>query len=117
MAMAVERGRTGGGTIPGADQVVWYFFRVTGILLLGLALGHIFITHYLNAPSETDFDFVAARYANPLWRTFDWLLLLMAVWHGLLGARISVTDYVKSPGWRLFGNSLIWVIGIIFTII
>lgn len=116
MAVARERSRAGyGAAIPGSDQVTWYFFRLSGILLLGLALGHIFITHYANVPSETNFDFVAHRYANPLWRTFDWLLLLMAVWHGLLGARISVTDYVRSSGWRVFGYSLIWAIGLIFT--
>src|SRR3712207_7659783 len=37
----------------------------------------LFITHYLNVPSETDFDFVAGRMANPLWRTFDWMLLIL----------------------------------------
>jgi succinate dehydrogenase / fumarate reductase, membrane anchor subunit len=116
MAVARERSRAGAGS-SSYDQISWYFFRISGLLLIGLVLGHLFITHYLHVPSETNFDFVAHRYANPLWRTFDWLLLLMAVWHGLLGARISVTDYVKSTGWRLFGNSLIWVIGIIFTML
>lgn len=101
--------------IPGTDQLSWYFFRVSGVLLLFLALGHMFITHYINIPSETDFDFVAARWANPLWRTFDGMLLLMALWHGLLGARLSVNDYVRSAGWRVFGNSLIWVLALVFT--
>ena len=118
MAVARERSRAGSGAgSPGADQISWYFFRVSGILLIGLALGHLFITHYEHIPSETTFDFVARRYTNPLWRTFDWLLLLMAVWHGLLGVRLSVTDYVKSAGWRVFGYSLIWVIGVIFTLL
>ena len=118
MAVAKERSRSRSGAgVSGSDQISWYFFRLSGILLIGLALGHLFITHYLHVPSETNFDFVAHRYANPLWRTFDWLLLLMAVWHGLLGARLSVTDYVKSPGWRVFGYSLIWVIGIIFSLL
>jgi succinate dehydrogenase cytochrome b556 subunit len=118
--MASVAGRARGSMEPAAmssDQFVWYFFRVTGILLFGLALSHLFITHYLNAPSETTFDFVARRYANPLWRTADWALLLTALWHGLLGARISVNDYVKPGGWRTLINSTIWVFGLLFSLL
>ena len=64
-----------GITIPGADRLVWYFMRLSGALLIILAGGHIVITHYLNVPSETTFAFVTDRWANPYWRTFDWLLL------------------------------------------
>lgn len=118
MALMAERvrGRTRTAAMSG-DQLVWYFFRVTGVLLVGLVFSHLFITHYLHAPSETTFDFVADRYANPLWRTADWALLLTALWHGLLGARISINDYVKPHGWRTFLNSLLWVIGFFFTVL
>jgi succinate dehydrogenase / fumarate reductase, membrane anchor subunit len=118
MALMAERVR--GNLRPaamGGDQLVWYFFRVTGVLLIGLVFSHLFITHYLHAPSETTFDFVADRYANPLWRTADWALLLTALWHGLLGARISINDYVKPHGWRTFSNSLLWVVGFFFTVL
>ena len=118
-AMAiVSPGSTGGGygvTIPGADRLVWYFLRVSGALLVLLACGHLFITHYLNVPSDTTFSFVAARWANPLWRTFDWLLLIAALWHGVLGLRYSVTDYLRRPGWRVVGHAAIWVVGFVFT--
>ncbi len=116
MAAPAARGpRSYGPSITGPEQLVWYFFRVSGVLLVGLTFSHIFITHYLHAPSETTFDFVANRYANPLWRTADWLLLLTALWHGLLGARISVNDYIRSSGWRLLLNASIWVVGLAFT--
>ena len=114
----VPAGQFGGGygaAIPGADRLAWYFLRVSGVLLVLLAGGHLFITHYLNVPSETTFEFVANRWANPLWRTFDWLLLLTALWHGIIGLRYSVTDYVRPPGWRVLGHSLIWVLGFVFT--
>src|SRR4051812_13173436 len=117
-AIPSDRSRNGfGANIPGLDQFVWYFFRVSGLALVVLALGHILITHYINVPSDTTFDFVSKRWANPLWRSFDWLLLLMALWHGLLGLRLSITDYVRSAGWRVLGNSIVWVIGIVFTVI
>lgn len=106
-----------GVTIPGADRLVWLFLRVSGVLLVGLAGGHLFITHYLNVPSETTFDFVAARWSNPLWRTFDWLLLMSALWHGILGLRYSITDYLRQPGWRVVAHALMWSVGFIFTAI
>jgi succinate dehydrogenase / fumarate reductase, cytochrome b subunit len=104
-----------GAAIPGADRIVWYFLRVSGALLVLLAGAHLFITHYLNVPTDTTFDFVAERWANPLWRTFDWLLLLAALWHGVLGLRYSVQDYLRRPGWRVLGHSAVWVLGVGFT--
>lgn len=118
MAVSTERVANAGGygvAIPGADRLVWYFLRVSGVLLVVLAGAHMFITHYLNLPSETTFDFVAARWANPLWRTFDWLLLMSALWHGIYGLRYSVTDYLRRPGWRVVGHSTIYVLGFVFT--
>ena len=104
-----------GVTIPGADRLVWFFLRVSGVLLVVLAGAHLVITHYVNVPTETTFDFVAGRWANPLWRTFDWLLLMAALWHGILGLRYSVTDYLRRPGWRVLAHGSIWVLGFVFT--
>ena len=113
-----ERSQSGlGANIPGADRLVWYFFRVSGIALLVLALGHIFITHYANVPSDTTFDWVSRRWANPLWRTFDWLLLLLALWHGLLGLRLSITDYLRRDGWRVIAMSALWIVGLVFSVV
>ncbi len=100
--------------IPGFDRFVWYFLRVSGLALVILACGHLIITHFINVPSDTVFDFVANRWANPFWRTFDFLLLFFALWHGILGMRLIVTDLVRAPGWRVALNSLFWVIGILF---
>lgn len=118
MAVSTERVASAGGfgvAIPGLDRLVWYFLRVSGLLLVLLAGGHIFITHYLNLPTDTTFDFVAGRWANPLWRTFDWLLLMTALWHGVYGLRYSVTDYLRRPGWRVTGHAAIYVTGFLFT--
>lgn len=112
-----RRARSGGGgvLIAGADQLAWYFLRVSGVALVGLALGHLFITHYLNAPSETTFAFVAGRWANPLWRAFDQVLLLAALWHGVVGLRYSVTDYLRRPVRRVAAFSALLLTGIFFT--
>ncbi len=120
MAVApTERARSvfGAGMTPGMEKTAWYFLRVSGVALVFLAGGHLFITHYLNVPSETTFDFVSARWANPLWRTFDTLLLISALWHGLVGFRFSIQDYVRNPGARQAAFGAIWILGAIFTVL
>jgi succinate dehydrogenase cytochrome b556 subunit len=103
-----------GITVPGADRLVWYIMRLSGALLIILAGGHILITHYLNVPSETTFSFVTARWSNPYWRTFDWLLLMAALWHGVLGLRYSIQDYLRAPLARTLAQGLMWVLGVVF---
>lgn len=115
-SIGLDRVRGGAGAlIPNADRLSWYFLRVSGILLIGFALGHLFITHYLNVPSETTFEWVARRWENPLWRAFDWVLLLASLWHGLVGMRYAITDWVPRPDWRVLAFSLVFVIGILWT--
>jgi len=88
--------------------------RLSGALLIILAGGHIVITHYLNVPSETTFAFVTDRWSNPYWRTFDWLLLMAALWHGVLGLRYSIQDYLRSPMARTVAQGLMWILGSVF---
>lgn len=116
MASVAEGRQVGGAgiTIPGAERLVWYFMRISGALLVLLAGGHLFITHYLNVPSDTTFSFVSGRWANPFWLTFDWLLLMLALWHGVLGLRYSIQDYLRSPAARTLALGVMWAIGLIF---
>ncbi|HVM11799.1 MAG TPA: succinate dehydrogenase hydrophobic membrane anchor subunit [Actinomycetota bacterium] len=90
----------------------WLFMRISGILLLFLAVGHVLIMHVMEEGVErVNFDFVAGRWANPLWKTWDWAMLSLALLHGLNGMRVIIQDYVRRPGWRLFWNSTFWVLG------
>jgi succinate dehydrogenase cytochrome b556 subunit len=84
------------------QATAWYFLRVSGAALVVLALGHLLVTHYLTAPSRTDSQFVAGRWANVLWLAFDWLLLTLALSHGLTGLQGVLKDYVLAgPARRL----------------
>jgi succinate dehydrogenase / fumarate reductase, membrane anchor subunit len=75
---------------------MWYFMRISGVLLVLLALGHMLIMHVLVelAGEEINFEFVARRYSVPFWRIYALLLLLLAMVHGVNGARIIIGDYV-----------------------
>ncbi|HEX8982992.1 MAG TPA: succinate dehydrogenase [Ktedonobacterales bacterium] len=92
----------------------WYFFRVSGVGLVVLALVHVFLMHVSNDVSATVYDFVAARYRNPFWRVYDLLLLTLALLHGLNGLRIVCDDYISSRGWKLAVTSALFVIAITF---
>ncbi|SRR5579875_1069701 len=98
----------------GWETFSWYFFRVSGVGLVFLALIHVFIMHVSTDVSQTVYDFVAARYANPFWRVYDLLLLTLALFHGLNGVRIVCDDYIRSRGWRLTVQSVLFFIAITF---
>ncbi len=83
---------------PSAEAWSWAFMRLSGLALVFLALIHFAITHIVNDVADTGYDFVAERWHNPLWRLFDWLLLVLALGHGVNGLRWIVDDYVRRPG-------------------
>ena len=98
----------------GWETFSWYFFRISGVALLVIALAHVFIMHVSNDVSATVYDFVAARYANPFWRVYDLVLLTLALLHGLNGLRIACEDYIQSRGWRLATVSALFFIALTF---
>ena len=61
----------------------WFFMRISGLILVILALFHFALTHIINDVVETDYEFVANRWDNPMWRLYDWSLLALAMLHGL----------------------------------
>src|SRR6266566_5132962 len=84
----------------------WVYMRVSGILLLFLAVGHVLIMHVAGGGVDrVNFGFVALRWQSPLWRTWDWLLLSLALVHGINGLRVITLDYVRPPGIRTAINA------------
>jgi succinate dehydrogenase / fumarate reductase membrane anchor subunit len=98
----------------GFETFSWYFFRVSGIALIFLALIHLFLNHVATDVSCTSYQLVQIRYANPFWRLYDWLLLTLALLHGMNGLRIVIDDYVHSRGWRLSLQSTTAIVTLVF---
>lgn len=84
--------------------------RLSGLALVFLALIHFSITHIVNDVVDTDYDFVAERWHNPAWRLFDWLLLVLALAHGVNGLRWIVDDYVRGPRARTAVKGLVYAL-------
>ncbi len=100
----------------GLELYAWLFMRVSGILLLLLALGHLTIMHLIHNVDEINFTFVAGRWANPLWRLYDWMLLTLALVHGFNGLRVMVDDYVGQAGWRMICLVVVYALTFFFLI-
>jgi succinate dehydrogenase / fumarate reductase, membrane anchor subunit len=90
------------------ELIIWYLMRVTGVALFVLALAHFSILHFIWDPAEQTAEFIAQERWNQLfWRGFDWLLLMTVLFHGFLGVRTVVLDYVHRPGLR---TGMLWVL-------
>jgi len=90
--------------------------RISGILLLGLSLGHLFIMHVFNSIHEINYDFVAARYLGLFWRGYDLLMLWLAMLHGLNGLRTIIDDYARPP-WRRIAVRVVYGVGASFLLL
>lgn len=88
------------------ELVVWYMMRVTGVALFVLALAHFSILHFIWDPAEQTAEFVIEQRWNQIfWRGFDWLLLMAVLFHGFLGVRTVILDYIHRPRLR---TGLLW---------
>lgn len=87
---------------PSRAEVWWWFFmRISGVILLFLVLIHIYVIHLVGeGVARVDFAFVAERWDNVGWKTFDWTMLFLALLHGANGLRIIIEDYVRRDGLR-----------------
>ncbi|WP_029149361.1 succinate dehydrogenase hydrophobic membrane anchor subunit [Microbacterium indicum] len=89
----------------------WLYMRVSGVLLVVLIFGHLFVNLMLGEGIHAlDFAFVAGKLTNPFWQWWDVLMLWLAFIHGANGMRTIVNDYVLNQTAR---RVLIWVIGIV----
>jgi len=103
----------------------WVFMRGSGILLLVLVFGHLFVNLMLgDGIHAIDFAFVAGKWSSPFWQTWDLLMLWLAQLHGFNGVRTIINDYTEKDRtrWILKGllvaaTLLVMVLGtlVIFT--
>jgi succinate dehydrogenase / fumarate reductase membrane anchor subunit len=104
--------------IGGMELWTWIFMRISGLLLLVLAVGHVLIMHVVaGGVGRVNFGFVAARWQSPFCRTWDWALLVLALIHGINGLRVIVLDYVRPAGARFAINMFFYVTGFVLFVL
>jgi len=83
------------------EKAGWVYMRVSGVILVVLILGHLFVNLILGEGVKgIDFAFVAGKWASPFWQVWDVLMLWLALIHGANGMRTVVNDYATTRGMR-----------------
>jgi len=98
------------------EVLAWFFMRVSGVVLLFIAVGHLLWMHLIIGLENIDFNTIVGRWTGPwgaFWRVYDLALLLFAMIHGLNGVRWVIDDYITRPGLNWAAKSLVFTLGFI----
>ena len=88
----------------------WLFMRISGLILIFLVLGHLFIMNILDGGVQRiNFAFVAGRWASPFWQVWDLAMLWLAMLHGGNGLRTIINDYTERASTRFWLTMLLYV--------
>lgn len=106
---------------PGRFEVIsWYFMRLSGVVLLLIAVMHLIYMHVIAGVDTISFEWIVQeRWNGPMgafWRTYDLMLLIFALLHGANGARWVIDDYFHRRGWNLFLKSALYVLVFLFLV-
>jgi len=103
-ATVTERGAAlpgGGHEAPrarsGFELRAWVFMRVSGVLLLFMAVYHLVWWNLVVGVEHLSAQVVLERWNHPFWRLYNVGLASFALLHGLNGLRYVIEDYVRSP--------------------
>ena len=78
-APTIQAPRSRAGRVSGFEQNTWLFMRASGVLLLVLVFGHLFVNLMTgDGIHAIDFAFVAGKWANPFWQVWDLAMLWLA---------------------------------------
>jgi succinate dehydrogenase / fumarate reductase, membrane anchor subunit len=94
----------------------WVFMRISGLALIFLTFGHLFMNNILINAGHVDYAFVAKRFSTTWVKIYDSFLLGLAILHGGNGLRYSLEDYIQKPSSRFVARSILYVV-VIFVMI
>ncbi|MFZ2502768.1 MAG: succinate dehydrogenase hydrophobic membrane anchor subunit [Nocardioides sp.] len=92
------------------EKWAWLFMRFSGMFLIILAIGHMFIMlAWDQGVHRIDASFVAQRWSQPFWQVWDLLMLWLAELHGANGLRTVISDYSRNDRTRFWLNVLLGI--------
>jgi succinate dehydrogenase / fumarate reductase membrane anchor subunit len=96
----------------------WLFMRGSGLLLVVLVIGHLFVNLITgDGIHQVDFAFVAGKWANPFWQVWDLAMLWLAELHGMNGLRTIINDYATKSGTRFFLKTLLYFSALVVVVL
>lgn len=81
-----------------AAAIGWYLQRLTGAALVALLIIHFWVEHFASAAlrrGDLNYAAIRARIVSPGWQALDIAFLLIALLHGLYGARNILMDFSR----------------------
>jgi succinate dehydrogenase / fumarate reductase membrane anchor subunit len=88
----------------------WFFMRVSGVVIMFLALYHLVWWNLVVGVHHLSADMVRERWTNPFWRLFNVALVGFAMLHGLNGLRYNIEDYVRKPGAQMAVKTVLYTV-------
>ncbi|ADH63329.1 succinate dehydrogenase, membrane subunit (SdhD) [Allomeiothermus silvanus DSM 9946] len=95
----------------------WVFMRLSGLVLVFLVLGHIYMNFVLIDVNTINYDYVARRLSNTTWKIYDLVILGLALLHGLNGSRYVMDDWIKDPSRRFITKAVVYSLGVLVFLI
>ena len=93
------------------ERYAFLFMRLSGVLLLLLAVGHMLLQHVFRDVHNLTLQVVADAWRSWGWRAYDLLLLIFAITHGFNGLRQVLEDYIHNPRTvRIVGRAIVILI-------
>ena len=93
----------------------WYWMRISGLLLVGLALFHLWLNHIKNDVHDLSYELVITRFeAYPALVLVDFLLLTLGLSHGVNGIKWVIDDHVHDRSKRMALLTVLWTTFFIF---
>ncbi|MFD4292934.1 succinate dehydrogenase hydrophobic membrane anchor subunit [Rhodococcus sp. NPDC058505] len=90
------------------ELYAWLFMRLSGLALVILVLGHLFIMLMMDdGVHRINFAFVAGRWSSPFWQIWDLSMLWLAQLHGGNGLRTVIADYSRNDKTRFWLNTIL----------
>ncbi|MEJ5944454.1 succinate dehydrogenase, hydrophobic membrane anchor protein [Pseudokineococcus basanitobsidens] len=99
------------------EMYSWLFMRASGVVLVVLVLGHLFVNLVVgDGITGLDFGFVAGKWASPFWQVWDLAMLWLAMIHGSNGVRTIINDYAERDTTRIVLKTLV-ALALVFTVV
>jgi succinate dehydrogenase / fumarate reductase membrane anchor subunit len=101
--------RRNGGTRGNFEMIAWLFMRLSGVVLVVLIFGHLFVNLLVGEGIHAiDFGFVAGKWADPFWQFWDLTMLWLAMLHGTNGVRTIINDYAEKTSTRRWLKTVLY---------
>ena len=118
LAPLIEPPRSRAARSSNFELNAWLFMRGSGLLLVVLVFGHLFVNLMMGEGiHQIDFAFVAGKWANPFWQVWDLAMLWLAMLHGCNGLRTIINDYAEKDQTRFWLKALLITAALVIVVL